>query len=133
MTRTRIYRIWSDMKTRCYQKSHRSYNNYGGRGITVCEEWKNSSDSFIEWAFSSGYQEHLTLDRIDTNGNYEPSNCRWITRKEQCNNTRKNVFLEYKGKKQTVSQWAEELGIKDGTLRGRLNRGWSVERALETK
>ncbi len=133
MTGTRIYRIWNDMRTRCYQKSHRSYDDYGGRGITVCEEWKNSSDSFIEWAFSSGYQENLTLDRIDTNGNYEPSNCRWVTRKEQCNNTRRNVFLEYKGKRKTVSQWAEELGIKDGTIRGRLNRGWSVERALETK
>lgn len=133
MTGTRLYRIWNDMRTRCYNKSHKSYKDYGGRGITVCDEWKEDSNKFIEWSLRNGYAESLSLDRKDTNGNYEPSNCRWSTRKEQANNTRRNVFLEYNGKRQTITQWAEELGINNRTLQNRIKRGWSIERALETK
>lgn len=133
MSGTRIYRIWNDMRTRCYSESHKSYPEYGGRGITVCDEWKNSSDSFIEWALENGYNDSLTLDRIDNNKGYSPNNCRWATMKEQANNTRKNVVIKYNGEEKTISQWADELGINRNTLSNRIKRGWSVERAFETR
>ena len=121
------------MKNRCTCESWEHFNNYGGRGITVCDEWKNSFEAFRDWAIANGYQDDLTIDRIDVNGNYEPSNCRWATNKEQCNNTRKTVYLEYQGKRQSIKQWADELGINYNTLYSRLTtKKWSVEKALST-
>jgi len=86
---TRLYRIWKDMRRRCNNPNRKNYYLYGGRGIRVCEEW-DSFDNFYEWSMENGYENYLTIDRIDTNGNYEPDNCRWITRKAQNGNTRKN-------------------------------------------
>lgn len=134
---TRIYKLWLSIKNRCYNPKKNNYKHYGGRGITMCEEWKNNFMSFHDWAFANGYDENVkrgecTIDRIDTNGNYEPSNCRWVTQKEQANNKRNNVLLTYKGNTHTAQQWAEILDIKYITLITRLKRGWSVEKTLTT-
>ena len=144
--KNRLNRIYSNMKSRCYNPKKEHYENYGGRGISVCEEWLNTKhaegfrhcsigfQAFRKWALENGYAENLSLDRIDTNGNYEPSNCRWVTQKEQCNNTRTNVMLTYKGQAKTINQWCEELGMNTRQVWNRIFRlGWSVEKALETK
>ena len=104
------------MKNRCDNGN----KNDGGRGITVCNEWKNNFDAFYEWALNNGYNETLTIDRIDVNGNYCPENCRWATITEQQNNKRTNVIIEYDGVSHTVSEWAKILNIKRGTLDKRL-------------
>lgn len=129
---TRLYRLWQNMKNRCYWEKDKSFANYGGRGIQVCPEWRNGFSVFREWALSSGYQENLTLDRINVNGNYEPSNCRWATAKEQQNNKRNNRNLEFNGEVHTVTEWAQIIGIKRETLYRRLNVGWPIEKALKT-
>ena len=127
---TRLYHIWQSMKARCFSNYYKNYSCYGGRGITVCEEWKNDFMQFYEWAIKNGYKENLTIDRIDVNGNYEPSNCRFITIKEQNRNKRNNVKIYYNGQEKCISEWAELFGIKKGLLYGRLKRGWPIERAL---
>lgn len=133
MSNTRIYREYASMKRRCDNPNVQDYSHYGGRGITICEEWRNDFMAFYNWAMANGYRDDLTIDRIDFNGNYEPSNCRWATMKEQANNTRRNSFLEFNGETKTVKQWAEIVGIRYGTLVARLNDyGWSVEKALTT-
>ena len=120
---TRIYSIWQGMKARCYRKSHTYYKRYGGRGITVCDEWRNDVQAFYDWAMSNGYADNLTIDRIDANGNYEPSNCRWVTLDVQHNNREKTVFVEINGQSKTLSQWAEVTGLKYGTIKRRHEKG----------
>lgn len=130
---SRIYRSWANMKARCSNKNNSRYYCYGANGIKVCDEWLNDFQAFYEWSMSNGYTDELTIDRIDVNGNYEPSNCRWTTVKEQNNNTRRNRLITYNGKTQTLSQWAEELGIKYKTLQNRIDKcHWTVEKAFTT-
>lgn len=118
--KTPTYWTWGSMKSRCYYKKDKDYANYGGRGITVCKEWLESYDNFV---FDMGIKPaNMTIDRIDSNGNYEPSNCRWVSMKVQQNNRRNNVKIIHDDKNLTLSQWAEELNIKKGTLRARVQR-----------
>lgn len=128
---TRLYKIWIGMKTRCYNKKAKQYENYGGRGITICEEWKNDFIKFRDWAIKNGYENNLTLDRIDVNGNYEPHNCRWATTKQQQNNKRNNFFIEYNNERKTIAEWSALRGIRQDTLRNRIvKHHWSIPRAL---
>lgn len=128
--KTRLYSIYRCMKNRCNNKNNTNYKTYGAIGIKVCEEWMDNYFNFKEWAVNNGYQETLTLDRIDVNKGYSPTNCRWVDYKTQGNNKRTNHYITYKGKKQTLTQWAEQVGMKPNCLQTRLSRGWSVERAL---
>jgi len=132
-SKTHLYGVWSTMKSRCCNPKSQHYKNYGARGISVCDEWKNDFIAFRAWALENGYEEGLTLDRIQTNGNYEPSNCRWTTQKIQCNNKTNNRYIEFRGKTWTLHELADEYGIKYTTLWMRLNKyHWTIERALET-
>lgn len=129
---TRLYSIWRNMLNRCEYKSHIEYSRYGGRGIKVCDEWKDFL-TFYNWAITHGYADDLTIEREDVNGNYEPSNCKWATSREQSRNTRRNRILEYNGKKQCVADWEEETGISRSLIQQRIDKlGWSVEKTLTT-
>lgn len=130
LTDTRIYRTWQNMKNRCYNKKVKSYKNYGGRGIKVCEEWKNNFMSFYNWAINNGYKEDLTIDRINNNGNYEPNNCRWITKEEQANNKRNNHFLTYQNQTLTINQWSKKLNIPRETIKTRINNNLEINKIL---
>ena len=118
------------MKTRCLNPNCHAYKDYGGRGITICDEWINSVENFNEWAISNGYNENLTLDRIDVNGNYEPSNCRWTSRKSQANNKRNNHLLTFNNETHTIAEWGAILNINPISINKRLLIGWPVSKAL---
>jgi hypothetical protein len=128
--KTRLYEIWIGMKARCFRKSHRAYKYYGGRGITVCQEWKDDFKAFYDWAFINGYEEDLSLDRIDVNGNYEPNNCKWATFLEQSRNKQNSSFIEINGEYKTIAEWSEISGVKPGTFHSRIARGWEGEELL---
>lgn len=130
-TKTRMYKIWQSMHERCEREKHEHYENYGGRGITVCEEWREF-EPFRDWAVASGYSDKLSIDRINTDGNYCPENCRWVTMKEQQNNKRNNRRITYNGETHTITEWSEITGIKKTTIKERLNMSWSNEKTLTT-
>lgn len=118
--KTKLYRVWSTMKERCYNPNHIKYKNYGARGITICDEWKNSFKAFRDWAYANGYEEGLSIDRIDNNKNYEPSNCRWATMTQQANNKSTNRLIEIDGETHTMTEWSRISGIKAQTIWARL-------------
>lgn len=128
MSRTRIYKTWDAMKSRCENTNDKDYPNYGGRGITYQDSW--SDFEFFYADMKSGYRDDLTLDRIDVNGNYNKENCRWASVQVQNNNKRTSLALKYKGVEKHITEWARELGIHPGTLTSRLRCGWSIERVL---
>lgn len=128
--KSRLYKIYGNMKRRCYNKNAREYKYYGKRGISICDTWLNDFMAFYDWAINNGYNDTLTIDRIDVDGDYEPNNCRWITQHEQLYNTRRNVYLTYNGKTQTITEWAEELGENRDKLLTRYHRGWIVKDIL---
>lgn len=111
LSRTGIYRILRCMKERCYSPKHSSYKRYGGRGIGICDEWRNNPESFVSWALESGYKKGLTIDRIDVNSDYSPQNCRWATRKEQVRNRTNTVFVVIDGIRYALSEFCEQNKI----------------------
>lgn len=135
-TNTRLHYIWVSMKDRCNNPNDQAYAHYGGRGISVCQEWNNDFVTFYEWAINNGYDKTLTIDRIDVNGNYEPSNCRWADKKTQANNKRNNIIITYNNKTQSLKLWCEELNLDYDMIRARWqNPNWenkSVEEKLFT-
>ena len=130
--RSKLYSVWCSMRERCRNENNKDYKHYGGRGIAVCGDW-DECKNFKEWAISNGYKEGLSIDRIDTNGDYCPGNCRWITIQEQQRNKRNSRFLTFNGETHCLSQWAKITGLKRETIRDRIDKsGWSVEEALST-
>jgi len=128
MCYTPEYKTWESMKRRCTMPSQDRFKNYGGRGITVCDRWFNSFENFFE---DMGIKpDRYSIERIDNDGNYEPSNCKWIPLNEQQSNTTQNHLLTFQGITKTLSKWAKDVGLKQPTLRRRLKNGWSIERAL---
>lgn len=128
----RLYRVWGLMRNRCNNPKSSHYDLYGGRGVRVCDEW-DSYLNFREWALNHGYNDSLTIDRIDPDGDYCAENCRWVSQKVQCNNKRNNHYITYNGETKTMSEWSDYLGISYHVIRNRINKyGWSVERALTT-
>lgn len=128
LRRTLEYGIWANIKSRCTNPNDQAFEYYGGRGIKICDRWLRF-ENFLE-DMGKRPSSKSTLDRKDNNGDYEKSNCRWITMKEQCNNRRSNRILSFNGKSQNISQWAKELNIQAALISLRLGRGWSVEEAL---
>jgi len=129
------YKIWCGINNRCLNKNSISYKNYGGRGIVVCDRWRRGNENaFMNFLADMGARPSRlhSIDRKDVDGNYCKENCRWATQKEQQRNRRSNAFLEHDGKKMTLGEWAEELGISPATIRTRLYRGWDLAHALST-
>lgn len=132
MSETRLYAIYKHMLNRCYNVNDISYKNYGQRGVIMCDEWKESFESFMNWALANGYKDNLSIDRINVESNYSPSNCRWSTEKEQANNRRSNRNYTYNGETHNITEWAEIYNMNYKKLWKRLNTGWTIERALTT-
>ena len=134
MTNSKLYVIWSNMKSRCYNKKNNMFYRYGGRGIEVAPEWRNSFENFSVWAIQSGYKEGLSIERVDIDKGYNPENCRWITKKEQYLNRSDSHMITAFGKTQTIKEWADQNGIPYDTIERRINAyGWEPERAVSEK
>lgn len=109
--RPKLYDVWEHIKQRCYNQNNEFFNRYGGRGIGMCDEWRNDFQAFISWAESNGYKEGLTIDRIDNDGNYEPGNCRWVTNEQNCGRNSRNVKIECNGVTHNIAEWARLMGF----------------------
>ena len=134
VTNPRLYKIYSSMKQRCYNRNSDGYKWYGARGIKICDEWlgEKGAENFCKWALENGYTDFLEIDRIDNNKNYEPLNCRWTTRKGQMQNTRQNHWITIDGEKHIISDWAKLKGISLATIYSRLQKGMSEYDAIMT-
>lgn len=129
---TRLYSVWQGMKDRCYNKNIIAYEDYGARGIKICNEWLDDFMNFYDWAMDNNYKENLSIDRIDNDKGYSPANCRWATKKQQARNTRRNRNITINDETHCLSEWCEILNINYGTVCQRLYRDhWSVKKALE--
>lgn len=126
----RLYKIWIDMRRRCNNPNRDDYKNYGGRGISVCDEW-NDYAKFKEWAENNGYTDELSIDRKDVNGNYCPENCQWITLAEQAKNKQNTHWITYDNKTQSLTDWAKEMGVPRQTVSNRARKGKPVEEILK--
>lgn len=119
----KLYNAFTNMKTRCYNKNYFLFHRYGGRGITVCDEWRNDFSAFRKWAFENGWDESLTLDRIDNDKGYSPQNCRWVDKTAQANNRSTNRYLEHNGERDTIANWSRRLNIPYYVLQHRMEKG----------
>lgn len=126
MSDSRLYHIYAKMRHRCFNPKDQNYDRYGGRGITICDEWRDNPKSFLDWALANGYKDSLTIDRINNDGNYEPNNCRWADMKEQSSNTRRNLI--YKG--ETAADASRRLGGHENLVNKRIMLGWSLKEAF---
>ena len=127
LSKTRLYKIWAGMRDRCSNPSRREYKDYGGRGITVCDEWNEDFMTFHDWSMANGYSEALTLDRIENDGPYSPDNCRWTTRKTQSDNTRLTVHITVDGETRNIEEWATVIGVARSTISRHVKSGDAVE------
>lgn len=127
-----LYKTWHNMRSRCKNPNASKYELYGGRGISVCEEWDKNFEEFFNWSVSNGWEPGKSIDRINSDKGYCPENCRWVDVFTQNNNLRSNHVIDYNGETHSVYEWARLLGINPKTLSERIRRGWSVERALNT-
>lgn len=124
---TRLYSIWCNMKGRCLNSSDSDYDRYGGRGINICNEWIDDYVVFRDWAITNGYNDSLTIDRVDVNKDYCPDNCRWVDMRIQANNRTNTIYIEYNGERHTCSEWADIVGISYDTLNNRYHAGMTGE------
>lgn len=125
----KLYTTWIGIRRRCKSKKSSKYKDYGGRGIDICKQWDNF-ENFFEWSINNGVKSNLSIDRIDNNGNYEPNNCRWATSKIQQRNRRNSHIVKFKSNTYCITELAEKYNINIRTLRGRLKRGWTIEKAI---
>lgn len=134
LSRTPLYSTWQGIKDRCLNPRCKQYNDYGGRGITVCDEWlgEYGSTNFCKWSLDNGYKKGLELDRIDVNKGYSPNNCRWVSNSVQANNKRTTRFITYNGRTQSLADWCREYKLPYVTIQGRLSNDWDFERAITT-
>lgn len=133
LSKKRLYRIWIGMRDRCNNVNNHAYERYGGKGVIVCKEWNDDFMLFKDWALQNGYNDNLSIDRIDVNGNYEPFNCRWATAQEQADNKTSNILITIGSKTQDLQQWCNKYGIKRSTVNTRvLQCGWDYEKAITT-
>lgn len=132
LSKTRLHMICAHMKDRCFNPASSDFNEWGGRGITICKEWLGEDGfiNFYHWAMANGYSDGLTIERINNDGDYEAANCRWATKAEQTRNRRNVVKLTYNGRTMSCAEWANMLGLSSGTVNNRLHKGWNVEECL---
>lgn len=128
---SKLHFVWIEMRQRCQCPTHKRYPLYGARGVRVCPEWEDF-ESFRSWALQNGYAPGLSLDRIDNDGDYAPSNCRWATQAQQMNNTSRTHYLTYRGETRSIREWADLRGLNYYTLRSRIRIGWPTRKAIET-
>lgn len=129
----KLYSVYCTMKQRCYNPNNQRFSCYGGRGISICDEWQADYLAFRKWALDNGYEDGKSIDRINNDGNYEPSNCRWVNTITQANNKRNNPKIEYGGESHTIAEWARIKGLSYHTLYERINvHKWALDRAMET-
>lgn len=132
-SKTKLYKVWSNMKYRCHNKNSPFYHRYGGRGIKVCEQWLSNFKEFKNWSFNNGYRDGLSLDRIDNNKGYYPENCRWVNQTIQNRNKENNIWLTHEGRTKLLIDWSKELGIEPNILHDRIRAGWTIKEVLTTE
>jgi hypothetical protein len=133
LSHTRIHKIWRGMKDRCYNPNHARFNCYGGRGITVCTEWKKDFMSFYTWAMGNGYDDDFSIERVNVNGSYSPDNCTWVSPSMQHRNKQGTLYATINGVTKPLANWAEENGIPYKTIMSRFYRRWRGERLIKGK